>query len=323
MRTFGGRRAVTHVSALLALTLAVAILATGCAGAVDQAHSIQTRLGRIDGIVEADVTTPSADRGPAISVSYDGAETARELAELIAEIDKVARDADYPSYRLDLAPVSSGGDVLVVDDTFSANADRLEVLDNWQTVLDVVLGDITYTFEPGNEEILVDAGPAIAHDVSEASRLRYGFPGTTWSFVNGDTRFDASGRVSPTDVLLFQGVQRSVDSTVLPAPAPAWRLQRREGHVLLDLDVAFPGSPIAPERLTIPRYGGDVERLASTAMTATGAADLPVRMQLRNPTPDGVDVFGYWISDQRPVPGRDRLVRGWDAWLGALAQDQP
>jgi hypothetical protein len=46
-------------------------------------------------------------------------------------------------------------------------------------------------------------------------------------------------------------------------------------------------------------------------------------MRLNNPTETGSDVFGYWISDQQPVRGRDRLMRGWDLWLVALAHDQP
>ena len=313
---------MTHVSALLALSLATTVLA-GCTGAVDQAHSIQTKLGRIEAISEADVTTPTADRGAAISVTYDGEGTVRELSALIAAIDKIATDADYPSFRLDLQPVESEGDLLVVDDSFSGSDDETGVLDNWLTALDVVLGDITYTFEPGNESIDVDAGAAIAHDVSEASRLRYGFPDTTWTFRNGDTSFAASGRISPTDVMLFQDVQRSVSSAVLPAPAPAWRLERRDKRVLLDLDVAFQDAPVDPAQLTIRRYDDDVERLTTAAFAAVDVAGLPVRMQLRNPTETGADVFGYWISDQHPVRGRDRLMRGWDLWLVALAHDQP
>jgi hypothetical protein len=319
MRTFGGRRAVTHVSAWVLLSLGAAVLATGCTGAVDQAHSIQTKLGRIEAITAVDVATPTADRGAAISVSYAGAETTRELGTLIAAIDRVAADAKYPSYRLRLTPVTSTGDQLVVDDDFPGSAREERVLGNWLTVLSVVLGDVTYTFEPGSESIAVDAGAAVAHDVSEASRLHYGSAVTTWSFRNGDTSFDASGRVSPTDVVLFQDVQRSVSSEVLPAPADGWQLQRRDERVLLDLDVAFPGAPVDPGRLTVARYGDDVERLALAAFAAVDVSGLPVRMQLRNPTPDGVDVFGYWISDQEPVPGRDRLMRGWDLWLAALA----
>lgn len=321
MRTFGGRRAVAHVSALLVLALAGAVL-TGCSDAVDQAHSIQTKLGRVDAITRADVTTPTADRGAAISVTYDNAETPRELSALVAAIDKIASEADYPSYRLDLVPVTSEGDTLVVDDAFASSDAEPGVLANWLTVLDVILGDLTYTYEPGSESIDVDAAAAVLHDVSEASRLRYGFPDTTWTFRNGDTTFVVAGRVSPTDVSLFQGVQRSVSSDVLPTPAPSWRLERRGDQVLLDLDVEFPGAPVDPRRVTIGRYGEDVGRLVTTALSAVDVAGLPVRMRLRNPVAGGTDVFGYWVSDQRPVRGRDRLMRGWDLWLVAVARQQ-
>lgn len=313
---------MTHVSALLSLTLATSIL-TACSGGVDQAHSIQTKLGRIDAISQADVTTPTADRGAAITVRYDGGGSRRELAALIAAINKVATESDYPSFRLDLEPLSSEGDVLVVDDTFAGSEGEAAILDNWLTVLDVVLGDITYTSEPGNESIEVAADAAVAHDVSEACRLRYGHAETTWTFRNGDTTFVASGRVSPSDVALFQDIQRSVSSDVLPAPARSWRLERSDHHVLLDLDVSLAGAPVDPEQLTIQRYGDDVERLATAAFTAVDGPGLPVRIQLRSATETGTDVFGYWISDQQPVRGRDRLSRGWDLWLVALAHDQP
>ena len=126
--------------------------------------------------------------------------------------------------------------------------------------------------------------------------------------------------VSGTDVLLFEGTQRSVTSEVLPTPATDWRLERRDGHVLLDLDVGFPGGSVPPERLTIGRYGEDVERLATAAIDATEVESMPTTLRLVNVTPEGDDVFGYWVSDQRPVRGRDRLVRGWDLWLVHLAQ---
>ena len=61
----------------------------------------------------------------------------------------------------------------------------------------------------------------------------------------------------------------------------------------------------------------------TAALAAVDGPGLPVRIQLRNPTETGSDVFGYWISDQQPVRGRDRLMRGWDLWLVALAHDQP
>lgn len=307
-----------HVCAFVALCVPAALL-TGCSAAVDLSHSVQTKLGRIDGIAEASVATPSEDTGAAIAVTYTGADTTRELADLLVEIEKVTDEAAYPSYRLDLTPAGSNGDRLTVDDTFVDSQDRTEVLDNWFAVTAALLGPVQYTFEPGSETITVDSEAGIAHDVGEASRLRYGFPSTTWTFVNGDTSFVASGRVSPTDVTMFGTVQRSVASDVLPAPAPGWRLERWAKQVVLDLDVAFPGAPVAPERLTVDHYQRDVEPLFDAAVDATRQAGLPVRVELRNPTGAAPDVFGYWTSDARPERGRDPLSRGWDAWLVAVA----
>ena len=103
-----------------------------------------------------------------------------------------------------------------------------------------LLGDVHYRFEPGAESIELDSGAGILHDVSEAGRIGYGFPSTVWTFRSGDSAFVVAGRVSPLDVSLFQGTERTVSSEVLPAPAETWRLERREGHVLLDLRVTFP-----------------------------------------------------------------------------------
>ena len=304
-------------SVLLAAPL---VSLAGCTAALDQAHSVQTRLNRIDQVSNAQVSTPSANTGAAIEVVYAGAETERALARLVREIDAVADDEDYPSYRLDLVPAAHDHDRLTVDDSFGGSEDEASVLGNWFATTSALLGDVRYRFEPGAEEIDVDSGPGIAHDVGEASRIRYGFPGTVWTFRDGDSSFVASGRVSPTDVLLFQGAQRTVTSEVLPVPAATWRLERRDRHVLLDLDVAFPGGWVPPERLTIQRYDDEVARLAGAAMGAVRTAGLPATIRFVNVTPEGDDVFGYWVSDQRPVHGRDPLARGWDQWLSRLPQ---
>jgi hypothetical protein len=314
MRTFGGRRALTHVCALVALCLPAAAL-TSCSAALDQAHTVQTKLGRVDEIVEASVATPSEDTGAAIAVTFADADSPREIADLLEEIDKVADGEAYPSYRLDLTPAGSAGDRLTVDDTFVDHPDQTVVLENWFSVTAALLGPVQYSFEPGTESITVDSGPGVGHDVGEASRIRYGFPSTTWTFHNGETTFVASGRVSPTDVAMFESIQRTVSSQVLPTPAPSWRLERHDHHVLLHLDVTFPDGPVDPARLTVERYGEDVERLVVAAVGAVRQASLPVRMELRNATVTTPDVFGYWISDARPQRGRDPLMRGWDLWL--------
>jgi hypothetical protein len=319
MGTFGGRRAVRRAALLVAASLPLALL-TSCAGALDQAHTVQTHLNRINEVSGAQVTTPSADRGAAITVTYSDAGSVRELGRLIAEIDRVADEEDYPSYRLDLVPAGADGDRLMVDDSFAGSADEEAVLGNWFTTTAALLGDVRYRFEPGEESIDLESGAGILHDVSEASRIGYGFAGTVWTFRAGDSAFVVAGRVSPTDVSLFQGTERTVSSEVLPVPASTWQLERREGHVLLDLRVEFADADVAPERLTIERYGEDVERLAGAAMSAAAVAGLPVTMRLVNAGPEGDDVFGYWSSDARPVRGRDPLARGWDLWLVGLAR---
>ncbi|GAA1159530.1 hypothetical protein GCM10009606_42000 [Nocardioides aquiterrae] len=299
------------------LLVALPLLAVAaCSGALDQAHSVQTRLNRIDEVVASRVSTPSPSTGAAIEVVYDDADTVRSLSRLVKAVDAVADDEDYPSYRLDLVPAANEHDRLTVDDSFGGSTDQASVLDNWLATTGALLGDVRYTFEPGTEEIDVDSGAGIAHDVGEASRIRYGFPGTVWTFRDGASSFVASGRVSPTDVLLFQGAQRTVTSEILPAPASAWTLERRDRQVLLDLHVAFPGGPMPPERLTVRRYGDAVARLSDAAMSVVRVAGLPATIRLIAATPDGDDdVFGYWVSDRRPVRGRDPLARGWDLWL--------
>lgn len=320
------------LSVLLSGLLSVPLLA-GCTTALDQAHSVQTKLGRIDQVADATVSSPSEERAAAITIDYTGVATVRQLTRLIEEVGQVADDEKYPAYRLDLVPTDSPGDTLVVDSTFAGSDVSTSVLTTWLRVTAALLGDVTYSYQPGHESIAVDSGAAVAYDVSEASRVGYGFRDTTWTFTNAGTVFVVSGRVSPTDVLLFSGVQRSVSSGALPAQAPAWRLERRTDHLLLDLDVAFTSGPVTPARLTIERYGEDVRRLVVAALDAVRVAGLPVWLRLHHradpgdptdpsgpaDTPDD-DVFGYWVAGQHPVRGRDPLLRGWDRWLADLAR---
>src|SRR6478609_533715 len=128
MRTFGGRRAVTRAAVAALLPLA---LLSACSGALDQANTVQTHLNRIEEVASAKVVTPSADTGAAITVTYTGSDTVRELGRLIAEIDRVADEQDYPSYRLDLVPAANDGDRLLIDDTFAGSSDEADVLGNW------------------------------------------------------------------------------------------------------------------------------------------------------------------------------------------------
>ena len=96
-------------------------------------------------------------------------------SRLIAAIDAVADEEGYPSYRLDLVPAASTSDRLLVDDSFAGSADETDVLGNWFATTGALLGDVRYRFEPGQEAIELDSGAGILHDVSEASRIGYGF----------------------------------------------------------------------------------------------------------------------------------------------------
>ncbi|MEP9363103.1 hypothetical protein ABLE68_09080 [Nocardioides sp. CN2-186] len=321
MRTSGGRGAGSVLAiclpALLVLSLA------GCTEEADRAHVLQTHIGRIEHVDSVDVTTASRDRGTVIAVRFDAGavDRAPALTTLIADVDAAVDDEGYSTYRLDLTP-DSGAAKLVVDDSFAGRDDETAVLTNWYAVRDALLGDLEYVVVPGVETITVDSGGAIAHDVSEAGHLHYGSAGTTWTFVNADTSFTVAGAVGFDDSSLFQDVQRSVSSESLQASAPGWRLDRRDGHVRLDLDVEFDGQPVPPAELTIARYGADVSALARAAIGAARVAGLPVWLDLHNDDGSGAfdDDFASWVTGQAPAKGRDPLDRGWDVWLAGLAK---
>ncbi|MCW2794012.1 MAG: hypothetical protein JWO76_3110 [Nocardioides sp.] len=293
---------------------------TGCSGTVDQAHSVQTRLGRVDGVLTADVVTPSDARAARIEVTFDPTLEPADLAVLVGDVARAARAEDYPLYRLDLVPGDGEHDVLVVDDRFHGSPDEETVLTNWKAVTEAVLGPVTYSFQAGNETIAVDSGSAVLHDVTEVGRIGYGYSDTTWRFTAGDDTLLVSGRLTATDVDLLQRVQRTVGSAQLPVAATSWRLESRPRHLLLNLHVGLPGAPVDSRQVTIARYGEDVRLLVRAALEAVRVTDLPVWLQLWHPVPDSEDVFGWWVSGQRPVPGRDRLDRGWDRWLSDLAR---
>ena len=104
MGIVGGRRgpARPHVTALvLATTALVGAALAGCSGAGDQAHTVQTRLGRLPQVADVVVATPSRDQAPAITVTYErDVASAAVLAGLVAAVDDVADDLDYPTYPL-------------------------------------------------------------------------------------------------------------------------------------------------------------------------------------------------------------------------------
>lgn len=312
MATWGGRLAVTA-----ALAVALAGLVAGCAGSVDQAHTVQTRIGRIDEVLDAEVTPATPDHGARITVVMAPRLAAAQVVALVRDVAAVADGEDYPSYRLDLR-VDGTDDVLVVDDTFEHAPHGRAVVERWQRVAATMLGGVTTVVEPAGEAISVASEGGFLQDVAEASRIPRLGGSLTWRFTTGPSVFVVAGRVRGTDVLLAQRVQRTVDSPSLPLPAPVWRLESRRDHVLLDLVVDL-DERVSARSLTRRHYAPEVRALVEGALGAVGVTREPLWMRLRHRTAAGDDVFAWWVSGQPPVAGRDRLDRGWDRWLRARA----
>ena len=305
--------------AVLAMVGAVLLGGTACSADLDRAQSLDTRLAGVDGVDDAGVRSATTDRTNLIQVTLDLGLDATATLAAVRRVDRVARDAGFDTYVLEVSRTITDGDVLVVDDAFVTNRDAKRTVDNWIRVLDALLGEVTYEFQAGNEVIEVVSGGGIAHDVAEASRIGSGSAATTWRFEADSSAFVVSGQVTRRDVTLFNRVQRSVASTVLPVPATRWELQRRTGHVILDLEVALAGGP-DPRRITRERWAPSIRPLAAAAVRSTRYPGSPRWIQLSDVTAAGRDTFALWESDGRPVRGRDRHSRGWDLWWVRVAE---
>lgn len=311
-------------AATIGLVLAAGAALGGCTQVVDQEHAARTArtaLGALDQVAAAEVTTASWDHGASISLTYADIDEAKGLSGLIAQVAEVAQDQGIGSYVLRLTPEDGDGEQLAVDETFAGSSGERAVLDHWFRVNDALLGTVQYDVERGCEAITVDAGGAIAHDVEAAGRDGYGDPDTTWTFRSGDSSFVATGPVTASDVRLLEDVQREVGSAGLPVAAERWQLFRRFGHVRLDLDVDLGKGAVSPADLTVASYGTAMTGLATAALGRLDETGLPRFLSLRHTSGDSapVDVFGTWTSTQSAAPGRDRLDRGWDAWLAKRA----
>lgn len=305
--------------AVLAMVGAVLLGGTACSADLDRAQGLDTRLAGVAGVDDAGLRAATTQRSNLVRVTLDlGLDAAATLAT-VRRVDRVARDAGFDSYVLEVSRTITGGDVLVVDQTFATSRDAERTLENWIRVLDALLGEVTYEFEPGNEVIEVISGGGIAHDVAEASRIGSGTAATTWRFEADTSAYVVSGEVTRRDVTLFNRVQRSVASTVLPVPATRWELQRRTGHVILDLEVTLAGGT-DPRRITREDWAPSVRPLAVAAVRSTRYPASPRWIQLSDVAGVGRDTFAQWESDGRPVRGRDRHSRGWDLWWVRVAQ---
>jgi hypothetical protein len=305
--TVGGRAATA--------ALVLAALA-GCAAAPDVARTVEGEVVQLDGVADATVTPPTADRAATLTVTYDDGADAAALATLADEVARVAERNDYATYRLTLVPELEPDSALVVGPDFSGSAAERPLLGAWLAETAALLGPVRHAVDDGGEEITVDSGGGVAQDVAEARRLRYGGATTTWVFRTGPGTFTVGGRVSAGDLALLQAVQRGDGVEGQQAWASSWRLDRRAGHVRLDLEVALDGAPVAAAGLTAARYGSTVAPLVDTALVALAGAGRPSWVRLLDPSGD---VLGSWSSEQRAAPGRDPLDRGWDAWLASQA----
>jgi hypothetical protein len=316
----GGRRgharphtvaATAVVAALLGATLS-SLLLVGCAESIDEARTVQTHLGRLHQVIDVDVTTPSTDRAAAITVTYDGdLDQPAVLADLVAAVVKVADDLDYPAFPLTLVPATEPKSALTIGAAFRSPAAEDAVLSTWFTLTGALLGTVAYVALPDGETIAVSSDGGAAHDLAEVQRIGHGSARTTWVFRAGTATFTVGGRVRPSDLGLFQAVQRNAGVEGQPVWVHAWQLDRRPGHVRLDLDLALGDAVVAPGRLTVVRYGRTLAPLARNSLIALGSSRRPTYLTLHN----GTDTLATWASDQAPGKGRDPLGRGWDVWL--------
>lgn len=318
MKTVRGLRAGA-IGPVAAAVLVAAL--TGCSDEPDRARSVRSAVAELAQVVSAEVTTATTDRGAVIRLNYAAsADSPRALAAIVAGVDEVATERGYSPYRLILVPATKPDSRLSVDSTFGHRAGATRLLRAWLRVTSAVLGPVTYEIDRASEAITVDSKGGAAHDVAQVRRLRHGSATTTWVFRTGSGTFTADGRIRAGDARLFRAVQRNAGAGGQPASVLSWRLDRRQSHVRLDLDLGLTPRPPATQ-LTIDRYGRSLAPLVRTALTALATTGRPAWLSLHvRPDSTTDDTFATWASDRPSVPGRDPLNRGWDAWLAAQAR---
>lgn len=286
----------------------------GCSAELDQAHSAQTRLGRVAAVADVQVEVSGPGQGARIEIVLQPGLTDDEVVALAADVSRVAAEVAYPSYRLDLMEPGTG-DGLTLDDTFATDPRASAVVAAWRRAAGVLVGDTVLSYQHGRTIVRVSSDGGLAHDVAESSRLELPPQPVTWRFETGPGTVLLDGRVTATDVDLVERVQRTVVSPSLALPAEAWRLERRRTHAELDLAADLGAVPAA--QVTPDAWGQRLAPLARAAVAAVGRPRRQVVIRLTRPTDTGTDVLAWWTSDRLPSPGRDRLARGWDAWLVA------
>lgn len=320
--TWGGtgraRRARTAATALVA-TLALVPALAACSRGIDQAHSVQTRLGRLDDLVATDVTVASPSQGARIEVEVVAGLAPRRVVEIAQQIDEVAEAEDYRPYRLELRESDHPDDSLLVDDGFQATPSAIDVVAGWRRVVSASVGSVAMVAELGTRTVEIDSGPALLHDVTEAARLPAALRVSTWTFRADPATVVVAGAVGQGDVEVTGRVQRELGSPSLPVGAERWRLASYADHLQLDVDADLPADLVA-QYLTRTTWGSRLEPLAGAAVTAVAVSRTPVWVRLVHATESGDDVFAWWTSGRPVTPGRDRLARGWDRWLQTIAR---
>lgn len=314
----GGSRGRCRAAAALLCAL---LLASACSAEIDRTRGLDTEIAGLSGVSDAEVTSATRDTVERITVVLDRGLDATETLSVLRAVAAAAREAGSAGYVLEVSRSLVEDDVLLVDEAFARDREAPGVVDNWIRLLDALLGEVTYSYATGSEQIDVLSDGGIGLDVQETARIGYGSSATTWRFLADGSTFVVSGRVGPRDVTLFDRVQRTVSSSVLPVPATDWELQRRDTHVSLALDVALPGGD-RPERITLATWADDVRPLALAAVAASRYADRERWLQITDVTDGGQgrDTFATWSSEGRPVRGRDRYLRGWDQWWWTLTR---
>lgn len=293
------------------------LVVAGCAGAPDVARTVEGEVARLDQVADATVTPPTGERAATLTVTYDDGLSPARLAGLSDAVGEIAAANDYTTYRLSLVPALEPDSALVVGPGFTGRGAQRAVLEAWQRETAALLGPVRHAADRHGERIVVDSGGGIAQDVTEARRLRYGDATTTWEFRAGTGTFTVGGRVLAADLALLQAVRRSAGVEGRPAWAETWRLDRRAGHVRLDLEVALDGGTVPAPLVRPGRYGAALAPLVDGVLAALAATGLPTWVRLLD---HAGGVLASWSSPMRAAPGRDRLDRGWDAWLASRAR---
>ncbi len=272
MGTFGGRRALTHVCALVAIVPAGRAPHLLLGRARPGAHA--SRPSSAGSTRSSTRRSPPRPRTPAPRsrsrtptpmppVSWPTCSPRSTRSPTPRSTRRTASTSPRP------APPATGSPSTTRSSTAPT---RPTVLDNWFAVTAALLGHVAVLVRAGHRVDRRRLGPG------GRPRRRRGEPDPrTASRTPPGPSSTARPRSSRTAGCprSTSPCSRASSAACPPAccrrPAAAWRLERHDEHVLLDLDVSFPAGPVQPARLTVETYGADVQRLVAAAVPAVEA----------------------------------------------------